>query len=86
MILLVLADYAFGLAPIQNFFLLLLILQIISKTRWMGIRPIGRTMQTQNDGEHISMPPVEFELMIPMLKRSKTVRALNLVATVAFHN
>jgi hypothetical protein len=49
MILLVLADYALGHGLIQNSFLLLLILQIISRARSTAIRPIGRSLSTQDN-------------------------------------
>jgi hypothetical protein len=59
-----------------------LILYTVCRTPWTGdqhvarLLPSHRTTQTQNKHTHISMPWVGFELTIPVLEQTKTVRAL----------
>jgi hypothetical protein len=60
----------------------------VGRTPWTGDQPvvrplpIHRTTQTQNKRTQTSMPPVGFELTIPVLERVKSVLALDRAVTV----
>jgi hypothetical protein len=64
-----------------------LILYIIGRTPWTGAQPVARplpthrTTQTHNKSTQTSMPRVGFEPTIPVFERTKTVHALDRVAT-----
>jgi hypothetical protein len=65
-----------------------LILYTVGRTPFTGDQPVARplpthrTTQTQNKRTQTSMPKVRFDPTIPVIKRAKTVHALDRTATV----
>jgi hypothetical protein len=63
----------------------------VGRTLWMGDQPVAsqlpahRTAQRQNKCTQISMTQVGFEPTIPVLKRAKTVHALDRAAAMIGH-
>jgi hypothetical protein len=69
-------------------FFIFLVLYRVGRTPWTGNLPVARplpthiTAPTQNKSTQTSMPRVGFETAIPVFERTKTVHALDSVATV----